>query len=111
MEQNNNVLYVKNFKKKYKFVVRSVWGQYAVNSDGSPITKQYVVLKIKNIETNSELIHPITDFVLSNWKHRSFNTMKASAFTVAMFLNYLLGNKNYYNLKSLSQLELTVTVK
>lgn len=107
MEQNNNVLYVKNFKKKYKFVVRSVWGQYAVNSDGSPITKQYVVLKIKNIETNSELIHPITDFVLSNWKHRSFNTMKASAFTVAMFLNYLLGNKNYYNLKSLSQLELT----
>lgn len=100
MEQNKNVLYVKNFKKKYKFVVRSVWGQYAANSDGSPISKQYVVLKIKDIETESEIIHPITDFILSNWKHLSFNTMKASAFTVAKFLNFLIENKQYYDLKS-----------
>ena len=106
MEQNKNVLYVKNFKKKYKFVVRSIWGQYAANSDGSPISKQYVVLKIQDIETKSEVIHPITDFILSNWKHLSFNTMKASAFTVAMFLNFLIENKQYYDLKKLSQLEL-----
>lgn len=104
-EQNKNVLYVKKLQRKYKFVVRSVWGQYAAESDGSSISKQYVVLKIKDIETESEIIHPITDFVLSNWKHRSFNTMKASAFTVAMFMNFLLENKNYYNLDNISQLD------
>ena len=106
MKQNKNVLYVNKFNKKYRFVVRSVWAQYAANSDGTPISKQYVVLKIKDIETESEIIHPITDFVLSNWKHRSFNTMKASAFTVYMFMNFLLENKSYYKLESLSQLEL-----
>lgn len=105
LKQNENVLYVNKFKRKYRFVVRSVWGQYAANSDGTPISKQYVVLKIKDVETESEIIHPISDFVLSNWKHRSFNTMKASAFTVAMFLNFLLENKGHYNLKNLSQLE------
>src|SRR5699024_1182604 len=104
-EQNKNVLYVEKLQRKYKSVVRSVWGQYVAESDGSSISKQYVVLKMKDIETESEIIHPITDFVLSNWKHRSFNTMKASAFTVAMFMNFLLENKNYYNLDNISQLD------
>src|SRR5699024_6496343 len=39
-------------------------------------------------------------------KNSSFNTMKASAYTVTMFLNFLIANKKYYNIKSLSQLEL-----
>src|SRR5699024_5921368 len=106
LKQNKEVLCVENFRNEYKYVVRSIWAQYAADSDDQPITKQYVVLKIKNIETKSEVIHPLTEFILINWKHLSFNTMKSSANTVVMFLNFLIDNKKYYNLKSLHQLEL-----
>ena len=101
-----NVIGIKKVGNDYKYVVRSIWGQYAADSDGRPITKQYVVLKIKNTKTESEVIHPLTEFILINWKHLSFNTMKSSANTVVMFLNFLIDNKKYYNLKSLHQLEL-----
>src|SRR5699024_8438307 len=104
MKQNKNILHIKNSKDDYKFVVRSLWGQYAADSDGRPITKQYVVLKIKNAQTGSEVIHPVTEFILINWKHLSFNTMKSSAYTVVMFLNFLIENKQYYNLTNLNQL-------
>src|SRR5699024_3166626 len=106
LKQNKEVLCVENFRNEYKYVVRSIWAQYAADSDDQPITKQYVVLKIKNIETKSEVIHPLTEFILINWKHLSFNTMKSSAYTILMFLNFLIDNKQYYNLKNLSQLEI-----
>jgi len=106
LKQNKEVLCVENFRNEYKYVVRSIWAQYAADSDDQPITKQYVVLKIKNIETKSEVIHPLTEFILINWKHLSFNTMKSSAYTIVMFLNFLIDNKQYYNLKNLSQLEI-----
>src|SRR5699024_2548784 len=43
-------------------------------------------------------------FILINWKHLSFNTMKSSAYTVVMFLNFLIENKQYYILTNLNQL-------
>lgn len=101
----NNLVEIDNFKQKYKFVVRSIWGQYAANNDGSPIYKQYIVIKIKNSKTDSEIIHPITEFILAKWKNLSFNTMKASAYTVTMFLNFLIENKGYFQLKNLSELK------
>ncbi|WP_445480339.1 hypothetical protein ACULLL_09255 [Lysinibacillus irui] len=100
-----NLVNIEKFKQKYKFVVRSIWGQYAANKDGSPIYKQYIVIKIKNIKTDSEIIHPITEFILAKWKSQSFNTMKASAYTISMFLNFLIENKGYYQLKNLSKLK------
>lgn len=106
VKQNKNVLCINNFKNDYKYVIRSIWAQYAADSDGRPIEKQYIVLKIKNIEKEYEVIHPLTEFILINWKHLSFNTMKSSAYTVVMFLNFLIDNKQYYNLKSLGQLKL-----
>ena len=54
MKQNKDVLCVNNFKNDYKYVVRSIWAQYAADSDDQPITKQYVVLKIKILRQNQK---------------------------------------------------------
>src|SRR5690625_6920689 len=98
LKQNKEVLCVENFRNEYKYVVRSIWAQYAADSDDQPITKQYVVLKIKNIETKSEVIHPLTEFILINCKHLSFNTMMFSAYTIVMFLIFFIDNNQYYYL-------------
>src|SRR5699024_11841090 len=95
LKQNKEVLCVENFRNEYKYVVRSFWAQYAADSDDQPITKQYVVLKIINIETKSEVIHSLTEFILINCKHLSFNTIKSSAYTIVMILNFLIDYKHY----------------
>lgn len=98
------LLEINDFIEKYKFIVRSIKGQYAVDKTGNPITKRYAIIKIKNLKTNSETIHPITDFIISKWKNLSFNTMKSAAHTITMFLNFLLDNKKTLEIKSIIEL-------
>jgi len=89
-----------------KFIVRSVWSQIAKNKDGSPDEKEFAVIAIKNRRNNKSMIHPLTDFIFYKWKYSAFNTMKSHAYNLVKFLNFVIENKTYYNLSSLSELNL-----
>ncbi|MGN7942371.1 hypothetical protein [Metabacillus sp. 22489] len=94
-----------SIKPNVKFVVRAIMAQYAETSTGEPIEKQYACIKIKNEDTNVEVIHPLsTEFILDNWKNAQYNTMKAPANTIAMFLNFLISDKSN-KVKSLIELK------
>ncbi|KGR90474.1 hypothetical protein CD30_11060 [Ureibacillus massiliensis 4400831 = CIP 108448 = CCUG 49529] len=94
-----------NMKTNVRFVVRAIMAQYAENSTGNPIEKKYACIKIKNEDTKVDIIHPLsTEFLLDNWKNAQFNTMKAPADTLAMFLNFLISDEDN-KVKSLTELK------
>lgn len=96
---------VVNIKSNVKFVVGAIMAQYAENSTGDPIEKKYACIKIKNEDTKVAIVHPLsTEFLLDNWKNAQFNTMKTVADTLAMFLNFLISDKDS-KVESLTELK------
>lgn len=94
-----------SIKPNVKFVVRAIMAQYAETTTGEPIEKKYACIKIKNEDTKVEVIHPLsTEFILDNWKNAQYNTMKAPANSIAMFLNFLISDKSN-KVKSLTELK------
>ncbi|GAE94543.1 hypothetical protein JCM21714_3705 [Gracilibacillus boraciitolerans JCM 21714] len=103
--KSNNVV---NFDHSgyIKFIVRSVWSQIGRNKDGSPAEKEFAIIAVKNKRNNKYIIHPLTDFIFYKWKYSSFNTMKSHAYNLVKFLNFIIENMTYYNLSSLTELNL-----
>ncbi|PFO83584.1 hypothetical protein [Bacillus cereus] len=83
---------------KYRFIAKAVWS----NKD----QRKYMVIAIKNIISNLSILHPISDFIVSNWKHCSFNTQKSHTYNIVKFLNFIYCKQNYYRLKTFSNLSL-----
>ncbi|WP_198510339.1 hypothetical protein [Bacillus solitudinis] len=92
--------------KNYKFIMIPVWIDWGVLSDGKVIKKQFPVIGLKNLDTGTHIIHPVTDFILHNWQARKFNTQKKHALNTVKFLNYLLINRLSMRMHSLSDLKL-----
>lgn len=88
-----------------RFIVRSIWSQVGKEKDGTPVLKEFAVIAIKNL-LNKSIIHPLTDFIFYKWKHSAFNTMKSHAYSLVKFLNFLIENKKYYKLSSLTDISL-----
>ncbi|WP_229754444.1 tyrosine-type recombinase/integrase [Priestia megaterium] len=86
------------------FVVYSVWINLEDYGTNNSIKKQHALIALKNNLTSHPVIHPISDFILSHWKHKSYNTMKVHSQNLAGFLNYLLKHQRkikVYTLKDL----------
>ncbi|KRF55461.1 hypothetical protein ASG98_00050 [Bacillus sp. Soil531] len=66
--------------------------------------KKYVVIVLKDKSTNISIIHPISDFILTNWKQSSFNTQRSHAYNTIKFLNFIYSKEKTYNLNSLTNL-------
>ncbi|MES5954577.1 site-specific integrase [Bacillus fungorum] len=81
-----------------------VWIRIGRNSQGTPIQKQHATLAIKTSITKQPVMHPLTDFIFSKWKHKSYNTMKIHTQNLAVFLNFLLKKQKGYKLYSLKHL-------
>jgi len=92
--------------QKYKFVMIPVWIDWRKLSDGKVIKKQFAVIGLKKLDTDTHIIHPVTDFILHNWQARKFNTQKKHAFNIVKFLNYLMFNKHSMRIHSMSDLKL-----
>lgn len=93
--------------QNYKFIMIPVWIDWGKLSDGKVIKKQFAVIGLKNLETGTHIIHPVTDFILHNWQARKFNTQKKHALNTVKFLNYILFNRRSFRTHSLSDLKLS----
>ncbi|MED2282666.1 site-specific integrase, partial [Bacillus thuringiensis] len=81
-----------------------VWVSIGRNAQRKSIQKKHATLAIKAPMTKQIIIHPLTDFIFSKWKHRSYNTMKIHTQNLAVFLNFLLRKQKNYKLYSLKHL-------
>ncbi|MGX5439988.1 site-specific integrase [Bacillus thuringiensis] len=105
MDKNNNILpFNEDITEKIKFIMYPVWISIGRNVQREPIQKKHATLAIKIPMTKQVIIHPLTDFLFSKWKHRSYNTMKIHAQNLAVFLNFLLRKQKSYKLYSLEHL-------
>lgn len=92
--------------QNYKFIMVSVWIDWGKLSDGKIIKKQFAVIALKNLITDTHIIHPVTEFILRYWQTRKFNTQKKHALNTVKFLNHLLINRRRMDIRSLSEVQL-----
>ncbi|HFK1428719.1 MULTISPECIES: site-specific integrase [Bacillus] len=105
MDKNNNILpFNEEITTRIKFIMYPVWISIGRNVQGKPIQKKHATLAIKTFMTKHAIIHPLTDFIFSKWKHRNYNTMKIHTQNLAVFLNFLLRKQKNYKLYSLEHL-------
>ncbi len=93
--------------QKYKFAVDTVWIDWFTKKNGEQVKKQMAVICLRDVEKNVDVVHPITDYILSQYKSKSYNTQRKHAKNVAMFLNYILTNKRSLHIKSIMELKLS----
>lgn len=103
-KENNILSFNQDITDKIKFIMHPVWIRIGRDSRKAPIQKQHATLAIKTSITNQPVMHPLTDFIFSKWKHKSYNTMKIHAQNLAVFLNFLLKKQKSYKLYSLEHL-------
>ncbi|PGS68220.1 hypothetical protein COC69_27045 [Bacillus cereus] len=104
--ENNILPLTKNITDSISFIMYPVWIRVGWNSQGLPVPKQHATLAIKTTLSKHPILHPLTDFIFSTWKHKSYNTMKLHTQNIAAFLNFLLQKQASYKLYSLQQLRL-----
>ncbi|SFB25654.1 MULTISPECIES: site-specific integrase [unclassified Bacillus (in: firmicutes)] len=100
------VLMNEDILQKVKFVIKSIWIMAGRDNFNNPIYRQHAVIAIKNNLTSHSIIHPLTDFIFTHWKHRSYNTMKSHASNLCSFLNYLIRNKRKLGISNLADLDI-----
>uniref|UniRef100_A0AAE9L7Q2 Core-binding (CB) domain-containing protein n=3 Tax=Paenibacillus polymyxa TaxID=1406 RepID=A0AAE9L7Q2_PAEPO len=91
------------FKKKirYRFRADSIWIDWDRNNK-----KQLVIICVSDAINNMDIVHPITDFIYTNWRYNSYNTQRKHAINVVAFLNYLLEKNQDTEFKSLTDLKI-----
>jgi len=107
LSRTANIVPFNNPKKNVKFIATSVWVNWGNLSNGKPLKKQFAIICLKNQLQGVEVIHPLTDFILSNWKLRSYNTQRRHALNTVSFLNYLLTCKRSLGITSLCELKIS----
>ncbi len=77
------------------------WG---TKRNGEVIYKKYCVIGVRDTERNVEVIHPISDFIVSRWGRNKYNTQRKRVNEIIPFLNYLKDNRHSLGTESLSTL-------
>lgn len=93
-----------NITKHIKFVPHSIWINLSDSQTKNSIKKQHSIVAVKNNRTSHPVIHPISEFILSRWKHMSYNTMRTHSQNISTFLNYLLINQRQLKIYTLQTL-------
>lgn len=89
-----------------KFSTIPIWIDYIFHSNGEIEKKHFAVIGLKDVELDVHVIHPISQFILDNWKNRQYNTQRKHANNAVQFLNYLVDKRKKLNLSSLSDLRI-----
>lgn len=87
-----------------KFSTISIWVDYIFHSKGDVEKKHFAVIGLKNIELDVHIIHPISQFIVDNWKNKQYNTQRKHSNNTVQFLNYLTEHRKRLNISSLSEL-------
>ncbi|SDI26580.1 hypothetical protein SAMN05421868_104271 [Paenibacillus naphthalenovorans] len=80
--------------QRFKFAVDTVWIDWFTKKNGEQVKKQMAIICLRDVEKNADIVHPITDYILSQYKSKSYNTQRKHAKNVTMFLNHILLNLN-----------------
>lgn len=98
-----------NFDKNeyIKFSTISIWIDYVFHNNGDVDKKHFAVIGLKETELDIHVIHPISQFVLDNWKNKQYNTQRKHANNVVQYLNYLVDNKRKLKISSLQDLNIS----
>src|SRR5690606_3874910 len=95
------------YSSSYKFKADTIWIDWKKTKSGEYEKKQIAFISLQNKDNQTEIVHPITEFLFSYWKFSSYNTQRKHALNVSSFLNYLIDKKHKLKLKSLIDLEIT----
>lgn len=87
-----------------KFSTISVWIDYIHFENGDTQKKHFAVIGLKNSDLDIHIIHPISQFIMDNWKNKQYNTQRKHSNNVVQFLNFIVDKKKIYNITSLSDL-------
>lgn len=104
--QLDNIIYFGESNPNIKFSIIPVWIDYVFFSNGDVEEKHLATIGLKDIDKDVHIIHPVSQFILDNWKSREFHTQRKHANNTVKFLNYLLINKKSMRIKSLQDLKI-----
>ncbi|MDK9855234.1 MULTISPECIES: site-specific integrase [Staphylococcus] len=92
--------------KNIKFSTTSAWVDSIFLSNGKTEKKHFAVIGLKNIASNTHIIHPLSQFITDNWKNKEYNTQRKHSNNTVQFLNYLVENRKTLNITLLSDLKI-----
>jgi len=98
----NNVLSLN--KHNIKFSALPVSIDYVYKSKNVIEKKTFALIVLNNTDLDTHIIHPLSQFILDNWKSSQYNTQRKHAINIVAFLNYLNQNKKQLKLNSLQAL-------
>jgi integrase len=93
-----------------KFIKVPIYVDWAVIK-GKMQKKQFCVIGIKQDGSNLEIIHNISDFILSNWSGKQYNTQKKHCENLVVYLNWVLENRRELKVNSFADLTLDIGVR
>jgi hypothetical protein len=93
------------FHSKFKFRVDSIWLDWQ-KENNNYLKKQVALICLYSREQQTEVVHPLTDFIFNNWRYSSYNTQRKHSLNVVAFLNFLLEKRHEYRLSSLFDVEI-----
>ncbi|MED4354305.1 hypothetical protein P9265_18595 [Schinkia azotoformans] len=91
---------------KYRFKADTIWIDWSKNNRGTYEKKQIAFLCLCKKDDQTEIVHPLTDFIFNKWKFSSYNTQRKQVLNLSSFLNYLLENKNRLKINSIRDLKI-----
>ncbi|MEM5657996.1 hypothetical protein AAHB50_15050 [Bacillus toyonensis] len=92
--------------ENYKFFSIPVWLEWNTSSKGDITNKKFSIIGLKENSNDIHIVHPLSDFILSNWKYNAYNTQRKHCNNMVSFLNYLLTNKKQLGINNLKELKL-----
>jgi len=81
---------------------------YIFHKNGEIEKRHLAVIGLKKIKLDVHVIHPISQFIMDNWKNKQFNTQRKHANNVVQFLNYLVDHRRSLSISSMKELTINM---
>lgn len=101
----NTVVPFGRSKLNLRFVVRSSTIELYRDLKRGPVVKKHAIIMLKNVDNGREVVHPINQFIIENYRNKSYNSMAVASFRIVSFLNWLFFERQN-PLQELEQLSL-----
>jgi site-specific recombinase XerD len=99
---------ISNFGDKlsrYKFCSKDVRFHWGTKTDGEELHKRYSLIGVEDTKNGVEVIHPLSDFIISNWRGNKYNTQRKRVNEIVPFLNFIKDNYRSIGITSFTELD------
>lgn len=93
-----------NKSSNIRFAIEPIWIDYKITNTKKIAKKHIILISIINLDNQTKVIHPISQFILDHWMHHKFNTQRAYAIKIVKYLNYILNSLPKYQIQGLEDL-------